>query len=87
MWGGHPDVPGGSLTEHDRVTHKTIVIRLELQAADESLTGRASDGSGAAKEFVGWLGLVTAIDGMLPWSSPAPKAADSIGNLNEGGSS
>ena len=37
-----------------------MVTRLELQLEDDSLTGRASDGAGGAREFVGWMGLVAA---------------------------
>jgi hypothetical protein len=53
------------------VDHQTVVIRLELQLADDSPTGRASDGSGAAREFVGWMGLVAAIDALVREDSPA----------------
>ena len=44
---------------------RTALIRLELDLNDDSLTGRASDDTGAAREFVGWLGLVAAIDALL----------------------
>jgi hypothetical protein len=54
------------------VAPRTAVIRLELHLADDSLTGRASDGTGAAREFVGWLGLVAAIDALLPEDVPVP---------------
>jgi hypothetical protein len=52
------------------VARETVVIRLELHLDDESLTGRASDGTGTAKEFVGWIGLVGAIDALVPGSAP-----------------
>jgi hypothetical protein len=35
------------------------------------LTDRASDGAGAAREFVGWMGLVAAIDGLVRGDAPA----------------
>lgn len=44
---------------------KTVVIRLELQSADDSVSGRASDPSGQVREFVGWMGLVAAIDALV----------------------
>ncbi len=47
---------------------QTIVIRLELHPDDESLSGRASDTSGVTREFVGWMGLVAAIDALVPAS-------------------
>jgi hypothetical protein len=61
------------------VDGQTVVIRLELKPDHDSLTGRASDASGAVREFVGWMGLVAAIDALVPGSSPAPgeiKASD-----------
>jgi hypothetical protein len=54
------------------VTGETVVIRLELQPSDDSLRGRASDASGAARDFVGWVGLVAAIDALVPRGPPAP---------------
>jgi hypothetical protein len=69
------------------VDRQTVVIRLELHLDDDSLTGRASDGSGAAREFVGWLGLVAAIDALVPGSAPVPRAATSIRAVDEGESS
>jgi hypothetical protein len=58
------------------VDRQTVVIRLELHPADGSVTGRASDASGAAREFVGWMGLVAAIDALVPGSSPPVEASD-----------
>jgi hypothetical protein len=63
---------------------QTVVIRLELHLADGSLTGRASDGAGAAKEFTGWMGLVAAIDALVRRRSRAPEAQDSSGAVEEG---
>jgi hypothetical protein len=73
-------VPGARLPDDGRVPHQTVVIRLELHLADDALTGRASDGAGAAREFVGWLGLVAAIDALLPGNAPAPRAPASVGD-------
>jgi hypothetical protein len=49
------------------VEGRPIVIRLELRLEDDALTGRASDGAGAARDFVGWMGLVAAIDALVRW--------------------
>jgi hypothetical protein len=68
------------------VDRQTVVIRLELHLADESLTGRASDGGGAAREFVGWMGLVASIDALVRGDAPAPTAPDSTRAADEGGS-
>jgi hypothetical protein len=69
------------------VPGQTIVLRLELHLADDSLTGRASDGTGAAREFVGRLGLMAAIDALLPVSAPEPTAPATVGDPDEGESS
>jgi hypothetical protein len=55
-----PDVPGALVAEDRAVDGRPMVTRLELQLEDDSLTGRASDGAGGAREFVGWMGLVAA---------------------------
>jgi hypothetical protein len=58
------------------VSGDTVVIRLELHPVEGSVSGRASDASGAAHEFVGWMGLVAAIDALVPESSPPLEASD-----------
>ena len=78
-------MPGARLPDDRRVPHQTVVIRLELHLADDSLTGRASGGAGAAREFVGWLGLVAALDALLPGKAPAPRAPASGGDLDQEG--
>jgi hypothetical protein len=69
------------------VPRRTAVIRLELDLAHESLTGLASDGTGATREFVGWMGLVAAIDALLPGNAPVPRAPASVSDLDAGESS
>lgn len=78
-------MPGARLPDDRRVPRQTVVIRLELHLADDSLTGRASDGAGAAREFVGWLGLVAAIDALLPGNAPVPRAPASVGDMDQEG--
>jgi hypothetical protein len=43
-----------------------ITITLELRVTGDSFTGRATDGYGFAREFSGWLGLVSALDWFVP---------------------
>jgi hypothetical protein len=50
------------------------VIRLELYLKDDSPTGRATHGDGAGREFVGWMGLVAAIDALARGSTRAAAA-------------
>jgi hypothetical protein len=66
------------------VDRQTVVIRLELHLADDALTGRASDGTGPAREFAGWMGLVAAIDALVRRRSQAPKDEDSTTAADEG---
>ena len=46
-----------------------VVIRLELDLSGDALAGRASDGAGREKVFAGWLGLMAAIEALLPTAS------------------
>ena len=56
---------------------RRITIALELRLAGDSLTGRATDDTGANRSFSGWLGLVTALDGLVSAaSSSAPTNLD-----------
>ena len=45
-------------------THLTI--SLEVDVRDDHLSGSLRDASGADRPFNGWLGLVAAIDALLP---------------------
>jgi hypothetical protein len=54
----------------EQMAAETIVIRLELQLADSSFTGRASTSSAPAREFSGWIGLLAAIDGLIAIPGP-----------------
>jgi FAD/FMN-containing dehydrogenase len=44
---------------------RAMTIRLELELAPDSLTGRALPDRGSERKFSGWLGLVAAIDALL----------------------
>ena len=53
----------------------SIHLELDLEVADGSLSGRVHNGSGPVREFSGWLGLVGAIDALIPTTSaPYDKA-------------
>jgi FAD/FMN-containing dehydrogenase len=47
----------------------TTTIRLELRSEDEYLTGHATGGGGARREFTGWIGLLAAIDELVSGGS------------------
>ena len=44
----------------------TITVTLELQVGDECLSGRVVTDGGVALDFIGWLGLLTVIDSLVP---------------------
>ena len=44
---------------------ETVTLVLELRIDGESIAGSAADSVGAVRKFVGWLGLVAAIDALL----------------------
>ena len=71
------------LSRMGAVDGRPIVIRQELCLEDDSLAGRASDGAGAARDFVGWMGLVAAVDALVRGNSPA--AAPDSPRVVEGG--
>ena len=52
------------------VEHRNITLALELQLADDALTGRVTAEGGRETDFSGWLGLVATIESLL--AEPAP---------------
>ena len=47
------------------VESKNITLALELQVADDALTGRVTASDGTDTDFSGWLGLVATIEALL----------------------
>jgi FAD/FMN-containing dehydrogenase len=47
------------------MTSETISIALELSLSGDSLSGRATNGAAATREFSGWIGLLAAVDALL----------------------
>ena len=47
------------------VEHRRINLALELQVADDALTGRVTTPDGTDTDFSGWLGLVATIESLL----------------------
>ena len=43
-----------------------ITISLELRLSEGSLHGQVADSSGSTTDFLGWVGLIAAIDALLP---------------------
>jgi FAD/FMN-containing dehydrogenase len=54
----------------------TTTIQLELRSEDEYLTGHATGGGGARREFTGWIGLLAAIDELISGGSDTATAQE-----------
>jgi hypothetical protein len=54
------------------VESRNITLALELQVADDALTGRVTTPDGSDTSFSGWLGLVATIEALL--AEPEPEA-------------
>jgi hypothetical protein len=44
---------------------QTRHIAIEVRLDGDEISGRAGDGTGQPKQFLGWLGLLVALDGLL----------------------
>src|SRR5262245_49057865 len=74
--------PGRRQTMLAGMESNTTSISLELRLVNDSLTGRARSGAGRRRDFVGWLGLMAAIDALLPGGSQA-QADDAVNPQEE----
>jgi hypothetical protein len=45
--------------------HTNLTVTLELDLADDSLSGRVIDTDGSERQFAGWMGLVGVLDNLL----------------------
>jgi hypothetical protein len=57
------------------MSEQTISISLELRLTGDSLAGRARNGTGADREFIGWIGLLAAIDALTSANASPQKSA------------
>jgi hypothetical protein len=51
-------------------TTNPVVLQLEVQAEDESLSGRVRCADGTIHEFTGWLGLLRVLGSLVPGTRP-----------------
>jgi hypothetical protein len=56
---------GGGTWMLRSVETRQITLALELQVADDALTGRVTAPDGTDTDFSGWLGLVATIEALL----------------------
>ena len=54
------------------MTRTKFIVRLELEAEDGFISGRAIDGDGASRDFTGWVGLTGAIDALVTDAAERP---------------
>jgi hypothetical protein len=55
--------------------NRSIRVTLQLELVDGTIKGTVHNGSGPGREFSGWLGMVGAIDAILPATfAPSDKA-------------
>jgi hypothetical protein len=52
------------------VTVHTFEIVLDVHVDGDEISGHARDADGLHKPFLGWLGLIAALDGLLDCSQP-----------------
>ena len=76
------DAWGESVAMQSRQS-RHIEISLELQIDDGLLSGRATDGDGAARSFTGWLGLVDALDSLVEAENSLPATHSSNGRKED----
>jgi hypothetical protein len=62
-----------------RRVHRRLILEFDLTDAD-SIAGRLSDPSGRATDFVGWLGLASAIESLSDTDAEDSAAATRCGS-------
>ncbi|MDQ3936216.1 MAG: hypothetical protein M3340_16475 [Actinomycetota bacterium] len=51
-------------------------ISLDVSLAGDCLTGTATSATGVERPFCGWLGLIAAIDALLPQDASTPATTE-----------
>jgi hypothetical protein len=52
------------------MTQETLRIVLDVRVDGDEISGHAGDESGERRPFLGWLGLIAVLDGLLDVSRP-----------------
>jgi hypothetical protein len=58
------------------MTGKTLRIVVDVRVDGDEISGQAGDEAGESRQFLGWLGLIAALDGLLDVSKPLPERGD-----------
>jgi hypothetical protein len=72
--GGVHDARSGGSVDACRITAGIVQIVIDVRVDGDEISGYASDGVAERKPFLGWLGLIGVLDGLLvvPSSPDAP---------------
>jgi hypothetical protein len=57
------------------VTARRVEIMVDVRVDDGEITGEARDAVGRCRPFLGWLGLIGALDGLLEDTPDRPSPA------------
>jgi hypothetical protein len=63
-----------------RMDHVTVHVQLQLSVEDDEFSGRVCAEGGQPRPFSGWIGLVSALDGLIAETTahaPSPQPARS----------
>jgi hypothetical protein len=55
------------------MTGKNFRIVIDVRVDGNEISGRASEETGEPRPFLGWLGLIAALDGLLDVSTTLPE--------------
>jgi hypothetical protein len=59
------------------MTTETLRIVLDVRVDGDEISGYARDKAGEPRPFLGWLGLIAILDGLLDVSRPRPEPGES----------
>jgi hypothetical protein len=58
------------------MTEETVRIVLDVRVDGDQISGLAGDVAGERRPFLGWLGLIVILDGLLDVSRPRPQRGE-----------
>lgn len=64
--GSAPDAPPAPEADSDDVSPESLQIVIDVHVDEDQIVGHASDGVTEPRPFSGWLGLIGALDGLVP---------------------
>jgi hypothetical protein len=58
------------------MTGETLRIVIDVRVDGDEISGHAGDEAGERRPFLGWLGLIAVLDGLLDVSRPRPERSE-----------